>query len=273
MGGGLGAAEHLHHERPRRRASCGWCRWRASPSPCRASTTSSTSSCSGSTPTSCARARPPVPGRSGTTPSTASRRRPTTAPSGFSPVSLLVGLVTLGAVVVALHLAAPGRLGRPGARHPVPPLPGLGRRRRGSCRSSTCGCPTPPSATAFPPDDPHRPAGAALVDRLARARPSGAARPASAALFSTGTALVRVHPGRAGLPGRHRLGARASSARSPPPTGSSWRARHWEAGRSGADRARRSTRTSAPNPILSKVFTSEIALLLPGVHLAWLRSR
>ena len=47
-----------------------------------------------------------------------------------------------------LRVAAPRRVGRPGPGDPLAPLPRLGRRLHGSCRSSTCGSRTPPSATA-----------------------------------------------------------------------------------------------------------------------------
>ena len=130
-------------------------------------------------------------GWTGTTPSTASRRRPITARAPSAPLGLLVGVVTVAAVVVACiwqhRAASAGRaLGIP-SRHS--PAWGVGP---GSCRSSTLDAlrrraRLPPAGR--PPPGP----GAALVDRLARWPPSWQ-RPAPCALFSTGAALVLSVP-------------------------------------------------------------------------------
>ncbi len=69
-------------------------------------------------------------------------------PSGFSTVSLVVGVLALAGVIVACvwqhRAASAGRaLGMPSRRSPP------GASVHGSCRWSTCGCRTPPSATVY----------------------------------------------------------------------------------------------------------------------------
>ena len=73
-----------------------------------------------------------------------------------------------------LHLAAPGGLGRAGARASHPAARPPGASVRGSCRSSTCGCPTPPSATA-----------SRRTTRTGRACCTGGSPGSSAAFLST----------------------------------------------------------------------------------------
>ena len=148
-----------------------------------------------------------------------------------------------------VHLAAPGRLGRPGARHSVPPLPGLGCRRVVRAGRQPVGAllrhPRLPAAGR-----PAQAAGAAVVDRLARGglrKRGGRHRARCSPPARRWWCPSRRHwPAWPSSPGH-----RASSARSPPPTGSSRRARPWKRERSGADRAPEIDTTSGPIQSLS----------------------
>ncbi len=125
--------------------------------------------------------------------------------NSFTPIGLLVGVVTLAAVVVACiwqhRAASAGRaLGIPSRRSPAWGV--------GSWFVPIVNLWVPYSAVrdCLPPDHPHRPRVLQWwIAWLLAAYLSTAA--AVCALVSTGVALVAVRPGRAGLPGGHRLGA------------------------------------------------------------------
>ena len=164
-----------------------------------------------------------------------------------------------------LRVAAPGGVGRPGTRHPLAVLPRPGASVRGSCRSSTCGCPTPPSATACRRDDPHRPRVLQWwIAWLAAAILSTAA--GISALFSTGAALALSIPAALGLPGRHSLVARHRHGHRGGAPGRLGQPRSGGGVRCGADRCGPELRSSWPT------VHSDVAFPLPGVHFVGLRS-
>ena len=145
-----------------------------------------------------------------------------------------------------LHVAAPGGVGRTRASASRPAARRRGASVRGSCPSSTCGCPTPPSATASRPDT--RPtAGAAVVDRLAPRRVpehGGRRHPPCSRPERRSSCRSRPRwPAWPSSPGRP-----ASCWPSPPPTRRSWHDRRAEPGRCRADRPGRSRRrTTVPS--------------------------
>ena len=170
----------------------------------------------GRTRTSCAPSATSS-GWTGTTRRTASRRRPTTARAGFSPSASSSGVLTLAAVVVACiwqhRAASAGRaLGIPSRRSPAWGV--------GSWFVPVVNLWMPYSAVrdCLPPDDPHRPRVLHWwIAWLVAASLSSAAGIVRAVLDRGGARPL--HPGRAGLPGGHRLGRRASSRPSRRPTG------------------------------------------------------
>ena len=174
------------------------------------------------------------------------------APTGLTPVSLLVGLVTLGAVVVACiwqhRAASAGRaLGIPSRRSPAWGV--------GSWFVPVVNLWVPYSAIrdCLPPDDPHRPQVLRWwIAWLVAVFGSVAAGICRAVLDEHGSR--RVHSRGAGMPGRHRLGARDRDRhRLCPP-----RIDGAPGTRDGSDPGLTRTRcagTSVPIPILSQVFT------------------
>ena len=237
----------------------------------RPSTSSSASSSNGRTPTSCA---PPATS-SGSTGNDAQHGitpPPYHAPSNScAPIGLLVGALTVAAVIIACIWQHKAAIGRTRPRHPVPATRRPGASVVGSCRSSTCGCPTPPSATASRAEHPHRPRvlhwwialllAGFLSDRGRHRRPvldRNRPRP--------------VHPRRARLPGRDRLGTRHCAWRSRRRTRRRWRAAGpRNRGVPGVSHARLNPSLRQRNSNLRTVHLG-IALLLLDVHLASLRS-
>ena len=179
--------------------------------------------------------RPPVPGglarRAARHHATAvPRTRATASP----PIGLLVGVLTLAAVVVACiwqhRAASAGRaLGIPSRRSPAWGV--------GSWFVPIVNLWMPYSAVrdCLPPDHPYRPRVLQWwVAWLLAAFLSAAA--GASALVSTGVAPGPVRPGRAGVPGGHRLGAGHRGGHRGRPPGRPGQCSRREPGSSGPDR-------------------------------------
>ena len=177
------------------------------------------------------------------------------AGNSLAPIGLLVGVLTDRRRDHRLRLAAQGGVGRARPRHPARSTRRPGAWAVGSCRSSTSGCPTAPSATASRRDI--RTGTRVLQWWLAWLlawTPQRRGRELRPVLDGS-----RTRPGdtcRLGVPGRHRLGARHRGGHRGGPSGGLGRADRGNRGVPDWGRTRLSAQPRARKPRAYELFTS-----------------